>query len=269
LAFSIYTSGSDFLIDLVRYRISDPKYLVTNVVNENVGVSSGSDSEVFYTANMPIASGFDTHLRAGRWHYQEYDTAEDAQDNRGYLFSIESGSFLIPDGATPPESASTVRVSYSWIEEQSYKFSDREISTYLCDSISTVNKFYYDFGYTFNYDGSSFVLSPNITNKDYASYMYAQYASYLVKKQLESEGFGDRIYVRDINITIDTTKGLSDLQKSAENLLKNFEKNINYLRLKGQEDSFARIDVFSNYRYDSGEEYETSFIKDSDYFGTP
>lgn len=265
MAFSIYTSGSDFLVDTVRYRIADPKYLVTNVVNENVGVASGVDNEVFYTLNMPVASGFDTHLRVGRWHLQEYNTAEDAQDKRGYLFSIESGSYLIPTGAVKAEVGASVKASYSWIEEQTFKFSDREINSYLCDAISTVNEFYYDFGYTFSYDGTTFNLSPNITNNDFAAYMYAQYASYLIKKQLESEGFGDRIYVRDINITIDTTKGLQDLQKSAKTLLDKFEKNINTLKLKGQEAAFQRISLYSvDYTGDLYSQY--NFVKDSMFF---
>jgi hypothetical protein len=215
---------------------------------------------------MPVASGFDTHLRVGRWHYDEYSNVLDAAGKRGYIFSIESGSYMIPTGAVLAETGSRIKLSYSYIEEQTYKFSDREIKMYLCDAITTVNNCFYNFGHTFVYDGNSFVLSANITNQDLSPYLYAQYAAYNIKKQLESEGLNDRIYVRDINITIDTSKGLGDLQKSSSELYKNFKGMINMLNLKGQEAAFCRIDVYSTERYDNGESYDASYSKDEDFF---
>jgi len=256
----IIGSGLDFLVNLVRYRISDLKSIYNTVVQEDAGTAAGTANEIFSTDYMPIASGFDTHLRAGRWYYTKVSTDADAVGLRAYVFSTTSGQFRIPTNATYPTSGDRAKVSYTWLDEQPTKFTDDEIKMYLGDAITTVDSTYYDFGYTFLADNTTntFTISPTPTASGLASYVYTMYASYLIKKQLESEGFGDRIFVRDINITIDTSKGLNDLQRSSKDLMDNFRRLISEIKLKGQESIMARIDTYSSapivgdsYRFDS------------------
>lgn len=262
------TSGVTFLVELLRHRISDPKYVYSTVVNEDAGISVGSPNEVFYTENMPVASGFDANLRVGRWHYGIANNSSDAQGVRKFVLVIESGGFLIPTGAISQLAGERVKLSYTWLEEQPNKFSDSELKIYLADAIKKVNDVYYDFGFTISVSGNvDLSISPTIKASDLASHVYAMYASYIVKGELEAEGFGDRIYVRDINITIDTSKGLGDLQKSSQNLLKDFLNIINELRINGQESAFARIDTYSTVKDITGMSYNSSFNSDEQIMG--
>lgn len=259
------TSGLDFVLEILRDRISDKKYSYTTVVRENAGLASGVSNEIFFTNNMPIPSGFSTALRAGRWYYTEYSSDAETASKRGYIFSVASGSFRIPSVAIAAESGAAISLSYTWLEEQPYKFSDEQLKLYIADSISTVNNVYYDFGYQFISNGlSDMYISPDINSSDLAPYIYAKYCSYLIKKELEAEGFADRIYLRDINITIDTSKGLGDLTKSAQGLLDEFKSIISELRSSGVEAAFARIDTYSTERIPIDYNYQHNFISDED-----
>lgn len=244
------TNGVDFVVELLRHRISDLKYTHTNVVGEDAGSSVGSPNEVFYTANMPVVSGFDANMRIGRWHYGLSPSSASAQGERKFVLILESGGFLVPTGAIAQLSGERVKLSYTWLEEQPYKFSDMELKIYLAGAIKTVNEVYYDFGFLASIvNNTDISISPTVYATDLAPHIYAMYASYLIKKELEAEGFGDRIYVRDINITIDTSKGLGDLQKSSEKLLNDFANIILELRVKGQEATCSKIDTYSNFPY--------------------
>lgn len=265
------TSGLDFLVELLRYRISDLKYTYSNVIQEDAGTANGTANELFYIDYVPAISSFDTHLRVegtgAKYYYTRYNTEADCSGKRGYIFSAESGYFMIPTGAILATSGSRVKVSYTYLEEQDAKFSDDELRLYVGDAITTVNNSWYNFGHTFSATGSTWYVSPTPDASSISSYLYALYAAFLVKKQLESEGFGDRIYVRDINITIDTSKGLGDLQKSAKDLMENFKSIVNELRLRGQTAAFARIDTYSTAPIDYGSyEYQTNYSKDDNFF---
>ena len=259
------TTGMQFLADLVRYRISDLKSIVNQVTQEDVGASSGSLPETFYTDNLPIASGFSTYMRIGRWLYTQVDTDVAAAGIRGYVFSTVSGSYRIPTGATAATSGDRVKVSYSWTEEQPYQFRDSEIYLYLGDAITTVNNQFYDFGESFSTDGTNFFISPSVGVSSPSAYIYAMYASYLIKKQLESEGLGDRIYVRDLNITIDTSKGLNELSKTSKDLYGNVMDLIKACRINGQTTVFDRIDTYSTLPV-ADAYYESNYSKDENYF---
>lgn len=241
----VATSGIDFLVGVVRYRINDLEYSDITVVDEDGGSSAGENQETFYTDNLPISSGFGTEMRIGRWFYTAYDTALECSGNRGYVFSQTTGSFFLPSGATPATSGDRVKLSYTWLSKQPNKFTDKEIQLYLGDAVSVVNGNYYNFGHSFVAENGTFSIAPAPGAGELATYVYAMYATYLMKKQLESEGLSDRIFVRDINITIDTTKGLSDLSKNSKELLTQFESIMNTCRVDGQAAAMARIDTYS------------------------
>jgi len=262
------TSGIDWLTELLRMAIADPKQTINQVTMEAVSeLASGVPNETFYTEHLPIASGFETYMRVGRWYYEEVETTADAQDKRAYVFNVESGAFMIPSGAILAESGSQVYLSYSWLEEQSYSFSDYELRLYLQDAVTEVNQGIYNFGHTTSGMARDFDIIPAPGANDVASYVYVKYAAYLIKKRQEAEGLDNRIYVRDLNVTIDTAKGLGDLSKSAETLRKEIDDIITNLRLKGQESAFARIDTYSTYAYSTFTgKYDKRWNKDSDFY---
>lgn len=257
------TSGIDLLVQILRYRISDPKTIYSTVTSENVGVASGVNNEIFYTNNMPLASGFDTHLRIGRWYYQAKSSDAACNGLRAYVFNIDSGSFRIPTSAVLAPSGERATVSYTWEEEQAYKFSDKELKLYIGDAITAVNNDC-NLGYTFVVSGETFDVSPTVTFNTAAAHIYPLYATILVKQQLESEGFGDRIYVRDINITIDTSKGLGDLSKSLKELKSSYTNIINACILEGQEAAVTKIDTYSTLNNDIYY-YQNSFTNNREF----
>jgi hypothetical protein len=264
------TSGLDFLVDLLRHRISDPKLIFSVEVKEDAGTADGLLPATFLTDNLPIATGFDTHLRVGRNYYGSYTTpAAAVTAGNGYVFSLETGSFKIPAGATAPASGDRAQVSYVWKEEQEFKFTDQELQFYLGDAISEINSAYYNFGHSFVTTGgvAALSVSPAPQASEFASYAYAQYAAILVKQQLESEGFDDRIFVRDINITIDTSKGLGDLGKSTKRLRDDFAKLMNTFLIDGQESAFQRIDTYSTYPLTGTYTYKTNSRMETEFFG--
>lgn len=252
------TSGLDLLVQILRYRISDQKCVYTTVVQEDIGTASGIADEIFYSLNMPITSGSDTHLRCGRWYYTKKDTAGSCAGLRAYTFNVESGAFVIPNGAIYAETGSRVTIGYTWEEEQEYKFRDKELQLYIGDAINAVNNDY-DFGFRFSINGDTYSVSPTPTYNDFASHIYPQYASILIKRQLESEGFGDRIYLRDLNITIDTSKGIGDLSKSLKDLDSQYQNTIKDLMFKGQEAAFCRIDTYSTKSIDGDYQYTANY----------
>ena len=264
---SLLSSGVDFLIGVLRYRIADPKTIVTPVIREqNDSISNGIVPETFYTKNMPIATGYTTVLRIDRWKYDEVNTVVEASGLRAYIFNETSGSFYIPSGAIPGTSGNIIKLSYSWVDEQECKFTDTELRLYIQDAVTTVNGSYYNFSHTVSGFGDTFDIVPSPGYGEISSYLYIMYATYLIRKQLESEGFDNRIFVRDLNVTIDTSKGLGDLTKSSDILMGDFKNILNTFMLRGQESAFSLIDTYSTYnKYDSTYEYEHNYIKDSDF----
>ena len=263
MAISFATSGLDLLVQILRYRISDLKIAYTTVTAEDVRTASGTSNEIFYTANMPVASGFDTYLRAGRWFFAKKNTELECNGIRAYVFNLESGAFIVPAGAIVAEAGSRVRVGYTWEEEQEYKFSDKELKLYIGDAITAVN-LDCDFGYTFISTGE-FNVTPTVEFNTAAAHIYPLYASILLKRQLESEGFGDRIYVKDLNITIDTSKGLGDLSKSTKDLESKYQNFINDCRMSDQLaavqsiDTYSTYPIYGNYRYAQNYSPDPSF----------
>jgi hypothetical protein len=265
------SSGVDWLIDHIRQRISDPKYVYTAEIMEDAGTASGVPNEVFYTRNMPIASGFPTYMRVGRWFYEEVSSVADAQGKRAYVFSAESGSFMIPDGAILATSGDHVKLSYTWKEEQQYKFTDDELKNFLQAAVVEVQNGYYDFNYTTSGVGASFGMSPEPASTDLASYVFAMYTVYLIKKRLEEEGFENRLAVRDANISIDLSRGLGELVRSSTILYDRFKEVIRELKTKGQEAAFARIDTYSTRPPDAGtgpwsEKWRSAYSEDINFF---
>lgn len=261
------TGGIDFLVESLRHRISDYKYTHSTVVGENSGTSNGTLPEFFYTDNMPVLEGYDTHLRIDRWYYTKVDSEAEAAGQRSYVFILESGAFKIPTGAIPATSGERSEIGYTWLEEQEAQFSDSELKMYLASAITEVNTMY-DFGFRFEMPTiTGAYITPFIGPSDIGAYFYLHYATFLIKKGLEAEGFNDRIYVRDITTTIDTSKGLGDLVKSSKDLLDQFNSLLNELKLKGQEAVFTRLDNYSTYPGTFiGQQYESNYDEDSDFF---
>lgn len=241
------TSGIDFIVEILRQRIADTKTVYTDVAQEDAGTATGAVAgEFFYTDNMPILSGADTHLRVGRWYYDKVDTDYEVTGLRAYTFNVASGAFHIPTGATAATSGDRVKLSYTWIEEQETRFRDEDLKFYIGDAVTIVNSVYYNFGHTFVADTvTGMYISPTPTASDFASYLYALYAAILIREEIEAESVGDRIYVRDINITIDTSKGLGDLSKSVKELRAKFDALLRTFLVDGQEAAFSRIDTYS------------------------
>lgn len=224
----------DWLMELLRMQIVDQKHKTVRVVGEDTDeVSNGVMNEMYYTDNLPIASGTNTYMRIGRWAYQEVDSAAAAAGLRAYVFNVDSGSFYIPEGAIYGEDQSKVKIGYSWLEEQSYKFTDAILKYYIQNAIVIINNNYHDFSY-------AAAETNNIAN-----YIYVKYAVYLIKKQMEVEGFNNRIYVRDLNVTIDTVKGLSELEKSSQELIKEINMIITEFKTKKQVVVTETLDTYS------------------------
>lgn len=262
------TSGIDWLVALLRMAIADSKTSVNQITMENSGyIASGADDEVFYTEYLPIISGSDTYMRIGRWLYEEKNSIAETSGERGYVFNVESGAFYIPSGAVPGVSGDIVYLSYSWEEEQNYTYTDSELRLYVQDSVTEINNGYYDFGYRTSGVGGSFDVLPEPGINDIASYVYVKYATYMVKKRQEAEGFDNRIYVRDLNVTIDTAKGLGDLSKSANVLMDEIKDIIQTIQVRGQEAAFARIDTYSTYvAWENSDTYAHRWIENTNYF---
>lgn len=244
----------DWLIELLRMQIADQKYKTVQVVREDTGVvSNGQANEMYYTSNLPVASGTDTYMRIGRWVYQEVDSVQAALGLRAYFFNAGLGLFYIPEGAIYGEDQSRVRIGYSWLEEQACKFTDTVLRYYIQDAIVMVNSDYHDFSYT----------TTEVDN--IASYVYVKYAVYLIKKQMEAEGFDNRIYIRDLNVAINTSKGLGELAKSSQILMEEIDVIITKLRTKEQVVAPEILDTYSTYTKDSEDDNDVQWKAEYQY----
>lgn len=262
------SSGVDWLVGHIRDRINDQKYVHTFEIQENAGLATGAESGwVYQTKNMPIATDLEHKLRVDRWIYTEVDTIGDAVGLRAYIWSETSGTYHIPTGAIQPASGERVKLSYAWYEEQPYKFTDNELKGFLQAAITEVQEVYYDFDYNMAGVGASLDIVPNPGATDIGSYMFAMYTVYLIKKRLEEEGFDNRLVVRDMNVSIDLSRGLGELTKSSRELYETFKGHIKTLKFAGQEAAFARIDTYSSRPPDvDNYKWETNYVQDDQYF---
>jgi len=258
--------GIDLLADLLRQRIQDPKYIYKDEVGEFVKAALGEEDEEFETANLPILSEADRHFRAGRWKYTEYPTSAECADKRGFTFSVPSGIFIVPAGAILPEAGDPVTVSYTWVSEQETSFRDQDLKLYIADAVNVVNDIYFDFGHSIvGSSVSDIEINPLPQIDEVSSYLYTMYATILIQREIEAGSYSDRIYVRDINITIDTSKGLGDLGRSIRELESRFQDVLNTYQIRGQEAAFAKIDTYSTFSYDHTKKY-SSFVSDNSNF---
>lgn len=261
-----HVEGIDFLASLLRQRIQDPKYVYKDEVGEFAGNATGSLPETFETANLPILEGADRHLRVGRWKYTEFDTEGECAGERGYTFSVPSGIYRIPTGATAPEAGDPVTISYTWISEQETSFRDQDLKLYIADAVNVVNDIYYDFGHSVVGETiNDLEINPLPQIDEVSSYLYVMYSTILIQKEIEAGSYSDRIYVRDINITIDTSKGLGDLGRSIRELERRFEDVLNTFQIRGQESAFSKIDTYSTFAHNQGHKF-ARFLSDNTNF---
>lgn len=251
----------DQIVSGLRKAIGDNKMKTVQIVNEQIGVASGGSGEQYYTRQMPVVSGNDIALRGGRWLYTLVASSIAANGIRGYTFDYDTACFTVPAGATVIESGENVYATYSYLEHQEYEFQDSEMYEYVRDGVSFVNSYYNSASYTVTGDGTGYVISPEPDNLGRMLITVA--SKYMVQKDREEHGLIDGIMVKELDVTLDTTKGAKARMESAKSLRYDLLDVIYKLNMDATAGAARLIDVYSTY-VDSdnvGTDYETNALE--------
>jgi len=232
------------IVTNVRNSIGDYKTRRINIIDEPLGLATGTSPEVFYTKHMPVVTGGDTYLRSDRWFYQSAANNAAASGLRAYVFSASGGSFTIPAVATATTSGHKVNASYTYTKEQGYEYQDSELYEYVGDAVDWIQQ-YRSFSLTVTGAGTSLIVSPNPGRIE--SFLIETTSRYLIHKEAQDKGFKDGIFLKELDITIDTTKNSRNRQFAIRDLKDMVMDVINKMNLDDTAGAAQLVDTYSTY----------------------
>jgi hypothetical protein len=232
------------IVSSLRFSLGDEKTKIINIVDESLGLANGTAQEIFYTKNMPVVAGYNTYLRIDRWLYSLALTESAASGNRSYLFSVPSGSFMVPTDAVSATSGNKVFVSYTYEKEQRYQHQDNELYLYVEDALDWIQE-KRDLSLVGSETGTGYTITPTPTN--FQAMLIQMGAHYLLRKDMQDKGFKDGIMLKELDITIDTTKTNRSIRFSTQELGKMLLDTVYALNLKDQATAAGIVDTYSTY----------------------
>jgi hypothetical protein len=266
------------LVEQVRFHINDYSSVQVNAVEEAPATgrllpldstnywnetATGKDYEEFLTQRMPLSSGSTALFRGARWNYTSAgqfpnDYAESGK--REFFVDYNRGLFVIPSGAPPVDSGGKIKLSYSWLEEQEYRFPDTEIKKWIVEGDSYVQK-RLTMGYDLTGRGDNLSITPMASGHEF--FILALATSYFMRRRLEEEGLQDGIFVKDGDVAFDTTKTLSHRGKSLQQVKSDLDEIVGNIMRKNFLAAGAKIDIYSTrdvaYPDGIGSDQETLF----------
>ena len=246
------------ILTLVRNGIGDYKAAYTRVIDEIVTSSytetGGTGTVTYYTINLPIASNSssDVYFKGGRWLYTVSDSGTDG--TRWIQWISASGIFLLDSGATQVTAGDIVKIGYAWDEQLEYSFQDSDLLRYIQSACYWVNEETCNitsFTTTGSVDDGTLAIDPSPSQ--YLGMLISKVAQLSARLQLQSETDTSSIYVRQGQVTIDTTKGGRDRLQSIKDLRTEIHSMV--LTILTADTSGQRIDLYSTYDaspYDQG-----------------
>lgn len=244
-------AAMDLMVEEVRRVTGDTKYSFSSVVRENGGTTSGSSIvETFYTSKTPVLPGSEV-LEIGRWRFTPVLFSGDIVNMnkiaqglipwRQYVYNVNDASFFLASGV-PRTNGETVYISYTWLEPRAPRFSDTEIKLYLSDSIPEIEN-------VFQIDLSSGGYSSGKTLSSISDPVVARIlvlnASKLCLQALQESLTVDGIFLKDGDVTIDTTRGLKNRADSLKSLQSQINSIVEIWQLRKQLDYVGRVDTYS------------------------
>jgi len=236
------------ILNYTRNGLGDYKTVATRVVDEIVTSAyqtTGDNYETVYeTQNLPISasSASDVYFKGGRWWYTIADTGDD--ETRWVKWVSSSGWFMLDSGATAPAVGSAVKIGYTYDSPQEYTFRDEELYTYIQNAAIWVNKESSDitaFSTAGTPSGLDLEISPEPSQ--FTGRLISKVAQLEARFRLESERNTSSIYVRQGQVTIDTTKGGANRNEAIKTLQGEIKAMLDTLRLG--DISGVRIDLYS------------------------
>lgn len=271
------------IIDEVRNLIVDYTILQTNITDESpvsskpTGAphvsynywntfSTGRSGEEFLSKKAPMVSGCKVRLKGGRWSYdlagefpQNYGGASAHNGKREFLVDYYRSLFLVPSGAVPIASGDRVLLTYSYWEDQDYRFSDTEIKSWLLDG-DTYLRDRVILPWEISGRGSSIAFT--VTPSGGWLSLLALSTSYLMRQRLQEEAVQDGIFIKTGSTTLDTSKTLAHRGKSLDQVKKDLDGIIDVIKMGDLVSAGARIDLYStqdlSYGYGFGYYQETN-----------
>lgn len=247
---------------MTRNGIGDYKTVPTRVVDEIVSsgyITEGDEYNLYYTVELPItvSSTGDVYFRGGRWRYTIADTGEDGE--YWVKWNATSGSFMLDSGAVQPAASDLIKIGYTYDAPQEYSFRDSDLLRYIESAVYYVNK--ETCGITSYAVTGTPETSLTITAEPsaYVGRLISKVAQLEARLQIESESNTSAIYVKQGQVTIDTTKGGGDRLKSVKELKSEVRSMIKTI-ITGELDG-KRIDLYSTYddnHYDQGGYHEVN-----------
>lgn len=248
------------LIEQVRFQINDQTSIQINAVEEKpstgkltpqasadfwLETATGTDGEEFISQHMPLISGSTGVLRGGRWSYRhlgQFPNDYDASTTREFLIDYNKGAFVIPSGAPALTSGDKVKLSYSWSQEQEYRFPDTELDKWV-----TVGDHYIRdklaLSYTISGYGPNLTMHPVPSGVEFSLLVLS--TSYFLRRRLEEEQLQDGIFVKEGETAFDTTKTLVHRGRSLKQVKDDLDDIIKDVILKDLESAGQKIDIYS------------------------
>jgi hypothetical protein len=238
------------ILSIVRKSIGDYKTVPTRITGEIVAdgyTDTGDGTIIYYTVNLPITSDSeeDVYFLGGRWNYEIIDSG--TTGTRWIQWISESGMFVLNTGTSVEvTSGDIVKIGYTYDSPQEYDFRDSDLLVYIGNAASFINQETFDYT-AFTTTGSAYDGTLTITPEPstYVGILIGKIAQLEARRQIESEGNTSAIYVRQGEITIDTTKGGKDRLDSIKTLKQDVSSMINTINLGNITGN--TVDVYSTY----------------------
>lgn len=249
------------LVKQIRFHVNDYTVLSSNIVDELPATgklnphdsinywnsaATGIDYEEFLTKGMPLVSGNKMLIRGGRWAYTDKGEWPGDTDYTGegrvFLKDYARGMIIVPSGATPIVSGEKVKMTYSWWEDQEYRFSDTEIKTWIPDGDSYIRE-KVALPYKLESTGNNLAFSVFPSGLYFS--LLALSTSYFIRRRLEEEGFQDGIFVKDGDTAFDTTKTLVHRGKTLKEVKGDIDSIIMDVKMADLITAGIKLDTYS------------------------
>ena len=250
------------LVSEIRAQIADARIVEIQAVDEAAAnsklnpldvnnywgaTSTGKNYEEFLTKNVPLVSGCEVNLKGSRWDYVSSGnwgrTGNTFNNQRVFFIDYNNGMFVLPSGAIPIASGETVKLTYSWYENQEYEFTDNDLKSWVLDGDMFLRN-RLEPPYVLGGRGETLSLTPVPSGIWFN--LLALSTSYAIRRRKQEVALDEAIVVREGTTYLDLSKSLPHRGKNIEEVKNDLEGVIKYIQLGELSSAGVRLNLYNS-----------------------
>jgi hypothetical protein len=266
------------LLQEIRAQVVDSKVVEIQAVDESAANSkfnphdsgfawfsfaTGKNYEEFLTQHTPLVSGCEINLRGGRWDYTSSGnwgrTGNTFSNQRVFFIDYNNGMFVLPSGATPIASGETVKLTYSWYENQEYEFTDTDIKSWVLDGDMFLrNKLTPP--YVLSGRGETLNLAPMPSGFWFS--LLALSTSYAIRRRKNESALDSALVLREGTTYLDLTRSLAHRGKSLEQVKEDLDAVVHMVQLGELSGAGVKLNLYNSRERDGETTYHEAYRTD-------